>query len=321
MAMGGSISIKASAKINIGLRIGQRASDGYHPIQSVFQSISLDDEIILEWSDVSSKKSGEKDLIIEGDFDCPPEKTTLYKAARIFMSHCGLSANIRLKARKIIPAKAGLGGGSADAAAVLALFNAAFNAGVDDHTLSDLALRLGSDVPFFIHGGTALVSGRGERLKKLPPLREVGILLVCPTFSVSTPWAYAKLDQFRQVLSDNGKNAAVPGEVAEAEGSKTAALLSSPLETWPFKNDFSPMLYKEFPEYAALEKAFRALGAGFVSISGSGSSMYGLFESRAEAEEAHARIVAGAGGTKNEKALYGMALHAIKPLETSLRLG
>ncbi len=321
MAMGGSISINAAAKINIGLRIGQLASDGYHRIQSVFQSISLNDEIILEWDEIMSKRGGEKKLIIEGDFDCQPENTTLYKAAWFFMSHCDISATIRLKARKIIPAKAGLGGGSADAAAVLALLNEGFHAGVDDHTLSDLALKIGSDVPFFIHGGTALVSGRGERLKKLPPLREVGILLVCPPFGISTPWAYAKLDQFRHALSDKGIEAAVPGNVSEADESKTTELLSSPLDTWPFINDFTPMLYKEFPGYAALEEALRTLGAGFVSISGSGSSMYGLFESCAEAEEAHARIAARAGGTKNEKALYDMALHAIKPLETSLRLG
>jgi 4-diphosphocytidyl-2-C-methyl-D-erythritol kinase len=260
-------------------------------------------------------------VLVAGDFDCPQESTTLYKAAMLFLQRQGIRARLRISVDKGIPAKAGLGGGSADAAALLSLLNKAFNAGLNSGELAALGLAVGSDVPFFFRGGTALVHGRGELVETLPPLRALGILLICPSFGVSTAWAYNSLDSYRteqhEVLTPGllgkGSMGTVKREFIEA--------LGRPLSCWKFKNDFSPLLYREYPVYKEIEALLRSMGAAFVSITGSGASIFGLFDSLENAREAKKRLLEEGRDRAARKLLYGMALHAIKPLETSLRLG
>ena len=332
--MDNRLGATAFAKINIGLRIGPRSSDSYHPIISLFQSVSLSDHIALRWSEGGDKSGApredgdgkEGEVVVDGDFDCPPEATTLYKAAVVFLRGLGIRARLRIDVDKGIPAKAGLGGGSADAAALLVLLNQAFKTGLGPGEIAELGLSVGSDVPFFFSGGTALVHGRGELIETLPPSREFGILLIQPSFGVATPWAYGALDSYRAARRGYADLCQWDARTIEAKKREIVEELKKPLSDWGFVNDFAPLLYREYPAYRELDLLLRSAGAAFVSISGSGSSIYGLFENPGEALEAKARLLedvaledAAEGGTG--KLLYGMGLHAIKPLETSLRLG
>ncbi len=318
----------AFAKINLDLRIGPKADNGYHSILSIFQSVSLGDEICLNvLSDFKNQEAGsgiaiqkDSDILVEGEFDCPPERTTLYKAASIFLRRQGIKTRLHIKVVKGIPAKAGLGGGSADAAAILILLNKAFKTGLDTEELSSIGLSIGSDVPFFLTGGTAFVHGRGERIEPLPPLGKMGILLLCPSFGVSTDWAYTALDSYR-AKEPRGRYDA-PWDMENIEARKlqiTEELKNSP-RLWTFQNDFVPLLYNEYPIYQAIEALLRSEGAAFISISGSGSTVFAIFDSLGKAEEVKKSLTIAQQADVSQKLLYGMALHAIKPLETSLRL-
>ncbi len=324
----------AYAKINLHLSIGPKAEDGFHSIASLFQSISLADRISLALPDIQEgleKEQGgrkverggqaEPDIVVEGEFDCLPESTTLYKAARLFLERQGIRSRLYIRVDKGIPAKAGLGGGSADAAALLVLLDKAFGTGLDQRELIDLGLSVGSDVPFFFKGGTAFVHGRGELIEVLPPIRDLGILLICPSFGVSTGSAYAALDAWRAEKPIEGNSRPWDKTVPEEKKRQILDELGKPLDCWAFKNDFSPVLYREYPIYKPIEALLHSEGAAFVSVSGSGSSIFGLFESQENARQAKERLIGDGVEESTRKLLYGMALHAIKPLETSLRLG
>jgi 4-diphosphocytidyl-2-C-methyl-D-erythritol kinase len=336
-------SAVAYAKINLHLSIGPRAEDGYHPIASLFQSVSLADRVSLTLGkDAEKKKSmgakglrledgesgaegceghAEQDIIVEGDFDCPFEDTTVYKAARLFSERYGIRRALTVVVQKGIPAMAGLGGGSADAAAVLVLLNKAFGLGLDTDELAGIGLSVGSDVPFFFRGGAVFVHGRGEAVEPLKPLENIGILLICPSFGVSTGWAYAALDALR---AENGSEyRPIPWGRAAVETERRRILddLKKNPRRWSFKNDFSSVLYREYPVYEQIEALLYSLGASFVEVSGSGSTMFGIFDSPESALQAKERISGARAEEPVRKLLYGMALHAIKPLETSLRLG
>jgi len=327
--MDNRLGATAFAKINIGLRIGPRSSDSYHPIMSLFQSVSLSDHIVLRWWEDgdrggTSRGGGggkEGEVVVVGDFDCPPEATTLYKAAMVFLRGLGIWARLRIEVDKGIPAKAGLGGGSADAAALLVLLNKAFSTGLGPGEIAELGLSVGSDVPFFFNGGTALVHGRGELIERLPSSREFGILLIQPSFGVATPWAYGALDSYRAGRRGYADLCQWDARAVEAKKREIVEELEKPLSDWGFVNDFAPLLYREYPAYGRLDLLLRSAGAAFVSISGSGSSIYGLFDNPEKALEAKERLLEAAVGGATGKLLYGMGLHAIKPLETSLRLG
>ena len=316
--MNRQLSIKAFGKINIGLGIGYPRLDGYHPLRSVFHSIEIADTLILE-------KSGDDTILVEGSFDCPMEKTTVYGAAALFKRITGEKGGVKIAVKKEIPTKAGLGGGSADAAAALVALNALYDARLGGSELSAMAARIGSDVPFFLSGGAAIVSGRGEIIKPIKPRNDFGILLVWPGFGISTAWAYASLDSWRAKTKLPQEN------VGQFMGGGSASELSMaeemesrfrmPPETWEFRNSFAEMLYGTNPIYPSIESALRETGASFVSITGSGSCIYGIYASIDDARCAEEKLKAAIQKRNAEKTLYGMALHAIKPLETSLLLG
>jgi 4-diphosphocytidyl-2-C-methyl-D-erythritol kinase len=328
-----SLSATAFAKINIGLSIGPKSQDSFHPIVSLFQSVSLGDDILLDWSGdwekstVSGNRAEGKpteegfDVSVDGDFDCPGKSTTLFKAAAAFLGRLGISARLKIRVEKRIPAKAGLGGGSADAAALLVLLDKAFGTGLETRQLAELGLAVGSDVPFFFRGGTALVHGRGELIETLPSLRDFGILLIHPPFGVSTPWAYAALDRYREQRGGLQDSSLWDEGVIVEKKREIIKALGKPLGEWKFGNDFSSLLYKEYPVYRRLESFLRSKGADFVAISGSGSSIFGLFGNLEKAQAAKESLGRASEGEALRKLLYGMRLHALKPLETSLRLG
>ncbi|MHB0896793.1 MAG: 4-(cytidine 5'-diphospho)-2-C-methyl-D-erythritol kinase [Spirochaetales bacterium] len=315
--MNRQISIKAFGKINIGLDIGYPRLDGYHPILSIFHSLEIFDTLMLE-------KSSDDAILVEGSFDCPMETTTIYKAAELFKRVAGVKAGIKLAVKKEIPTMAGLGGGSVDAAATLVALNALYDARLDRAELGAMAAQIGSDVPFFLAGGAAIVSGRGEIIKPIEPRNDFGIILVWPGFGISTAWAYAALDSWRAKakLHEESAQKLHGSSAPDASGADEmeSRFRLSP-KKWGFSNSFGEMLYNTHPVYLSIEMALRETGADFVSITGSGSCMYGIYSSNDEARGAEGKLKAAIQKRNAEKTLYGMALRAIKPLETSLLLG
>lgn len=276
--MGKVHSVLAPAKINLHLRVYGRRADGFHGIRSVFQAISLADGL-----SVGSLKQSNK-IEICGDFDCPVKATTIYKAVLAWREATGDSRGVELRVAKRIPAGAGLGGGSSDAAATLRALNALSGLGLGAERLASIGAKVGSDVPFFLFsatvGAAALVSGRGEIVEPFPGREDFGLLLCLPGFPSSTPAAYALLDRER------------PDDAAEADPSAEALLGAYRGEpaSWPYANSFEGPLFRAYPALAEAAAALRFEGASFVRMSGSGSTVYGVFPTGEEAASAALRL-------------------------------
>jgi 4-diphosphocytidyl-2C-methyl-D-erythritol kinase len=182
--------IRAYAKINLGLRVLGGREDGYHEIRTLMQSISLADELELE-----PRPSGVT-LEVEPDLGIPPEENLVYRAARLILARAGCSEGVHIRLLKRIPAGAGLGGASSDAAATLAGINELFQLGFRKEELKALGLELGSDAPFFFEGGLCRAEGRGERLSRLPsPFSDHFIVLLKPPCALRTAEVYAEFDR------------------------------------------------------------------------------------------------------------------------------
>ena len=180
----------AFAKVNLTLDVLGKREDGYHDLQSVMQTISIRDDVEI---DVGTGKPWVLECSRE-DIPCGPENLA-WKAAKVFCDSLKIDPNgLAIRITKRIPSGAGLGGGSADAAAVLRALNRHFDSPLSILALAELGARVGSDVPFCVVGGTAMVEGRGERLRKLPDMPECVFVVCKPEFSVSTPELYQKLD-------------------------------------------------------------------------------------------------------------------------------
>lgn len=262
-----NLRLRAPAKLNLGLRILGVRPDGFHDIRSVFQEISLADMILLR----TEAGCGRISLCCPGS--CLPEDggNLAWKAAESFLSATGLGLDVSMEVHKRIPLYAGLGGGSSDAASVLTGLAEATGADID---LAPLAESLGSDVPFFLKGGAALVEGRGERLSPLPAIRFHAVLLH-PRIRVSTPWAYAEWDLRSASLTGRG-----PVEHDSALSAAWHEGKPFPHGLW---NDFLPLLEERFPEIAALARFLRGSCESW-GLSGSGPTLYALFRTELQAE-------------------------------------
>ncbi len=187
--------LKAYAKINLALAIQNRRRDGYHNLSTIMQTVSIYDRVTL-------KKSNQITCNINDDFIPSGEKNIAFKAAKVFFEFTGIDAGVDIVIDKKIPYGAGMGGGSADAAAVFLGLNKLYCANVSENSLVQLASKVGADVPFLLKGGTALAEGIGEIITNIKPLPECNILIVKPSISVSTVDAYNEYDK----LADEAKN-------------------------------------------------------------------------------------------------------------------
>jgi len=254
------IKLRAYAKINLGLRILGKRADGYHDIETILHRIDIYDELSFSKSETISLEtdapeipSGEENLCIRG--------------ARLLSSHSGAKGGARISLRKKIPAGAGLGGGSSDAAATLLGLNELWGLDLKHEELHRLAAQLGSDVPYFVRKGTAYAAGRGEILEYFPLKLPYWIVVMYPNIHVSTAWAYQQVrieksdrkDDLRDNLVDNLHD----GEILKQL----------------IRNDFEPVVFRAHPELSEIKQEYYEHGALFAQMSGSGSSMYGLFES------------------------------------------
>jgi 4-diphosphocytidyl-2-C-methyl-D-erythritol kinase len=250
---------RAYAKINLGLLVLRRRPDGFHDIATVFHRIDLFDELELAASDRVTLASD--DPAIPTD-----ERNLCVRAALLLKEHLGISRGVDIRLTKRIPAGAGLGGGSSDAAVVLKHLPPLWGADIRKETLAGLALRLGSDVPYFLSTGSAFALGRGEILEPIDLRVPYTILLCNPGIHVSTAWAYAHV-----TLSAG----ADPGILKRL----LHGTLPSPGElARGLRNDFEECVFREYPGVGALKRTMIDGGAIFASMSGSGSSVYGFFD-------------------------------------------
>ncbi|MEY3387092.1 MAG: 4-diphosphocytidyl-2C-methyl-D-erythritol kinase [Bacteroidota bacterium] len=266
-----SFSVITNSKINLGLHVLGRRADGFHNIESIFVAIDLGDSLTFEAADQLSVECHPAVTL-------SPEHNIVHKAARLYAERFPSDAcGAKIIVNKRIPTGAGLGGGSGDAAATL-LSLARINGRLDDPGVVDLlqplAAECGSDVPFFLHSGVALVTGRGELVSPLDVPFPWTILLVCPGIHVNTANAYSTL----------GITSAKPSSNLEAKYSY--AVENHVINSVDFINDFESAVFPQQPFLAEIKQRLINVGADFASMSGSGSSVYGLFDSATKAAEA-----------------------------------
>jgi len=263
--------IRAYAKVNLGLRVSPPDEDGYHPLRSLFQAVSLGDDIDLVIGD-------EDEIVVVGGLGAPTDPSNLaWRAVEEMRAVTGSPARLRLHIEKRIPAMAGLGGASADAAGALVAAQRLLAAGFDD--VRSIAPALGSDVPFALVGGTAIVSGRGERVSPRPPAAGYALAIVVPPVELATPDVYRMWDAL-----DGPEGPVIPA----------GRLPPSLREYAPLGNDLYPAAVAAAP---ALEEWRVDLADRWgvpVAMTGSGSGLFGLFPTRSEAEDAATAVPVGA---------------------------
>ncbi|MCS6951418.1 MAG: 4-(cytidine 5'-diphospho)-2-C-methyl-D-erythritol kinase [Bryobacterales bacterium] len=266
--------IRALAKINLALHVLGRRPDGYHELRTIYQTISLADSLEFEYRPSRSTR-------IEVDCEPPIPDNLVVRAAEAVMEAAHIRGSVGIRLRKCIPAGAGLGGGSSDAAAVLLTLPVLAGRTLSLQELSGLAAQLGSDVPFFLLGGTALGVGRGEEVYPLPDLGRLYCVVVVPELKISTAEAYRSL---REKLTPERR----PFIIRDFQSAAWAAAMGAPPgdKGSSVGNDFEVLVFERFPELKSLKKRIERLHPVRVGLTGSGSGLFGLFRSRAEWEEA-----------------------------------
>ncbi len=268
------MTLPSFAKVNLTLDVRDRLPDGYHLIQSVIQQVSLSDEVTVQLTN-------EEGIQLHcTDDSLPTDSSNLaWKAAQRFYEKLGAPPRLYIELRKRIPLQAGLGGGSSNAGTVLRALNILHGYPLSPEELRRIAISLGSDVPFFLWGGTLLVEGRGDVLAPLPAPTSHPLLIAVPPVGVSTAWAYAQLDHERQLAGLEELPPPRTPVLAEAlrSGLDWVALLH---------NDFERVVLPAYPEILALRVRLMSSGALGTVLCGSGSAMMGVYPDDATAERA-----------------------------------
>ena len=259
--------LKSLAKINLDLRILHKRPDGYHELRTVFQTISLADTIIVEYE--PAKRTH---LTIDSDI---PDNLII-RAAQAVLDATRTTARINFRLTKNIPMGGGLGGGSSNASAVLLALPALMGVTpslTDRHVrLEEIAVSLGSDVPFFLHGGAAIALGRGTEMYPIADLKELPAIIVSTGLHVATGPAYAALNRGLTFTESSNKISGFQEFVRALDGSRRADLACALSE-----NDFEAVVFRQFPKLKSILGKLSKVSAA--RMTGSGSSMFALFES------------------------------------------
>jgi len=248
--------IKSFAKINLGLKVLNKRHDDFHNINSIFIQINLHDTLNF----IPAKKFS---IACDNNHIPTNHHNTIYKAYNILDEIYSFNNHYTILLNKKIPIESGLGGGSSNAAATLIMLNKIHNLNLNDKQLMEIGIKIGSDVPFFINGGCKLVSGRGEIINKYksPNLKSLSFLLFFPKFSISTSWAYKKIKNNLDNRLDSPKFPALD-EVVD----------------WKlFENSFEKVVGSAYPEILEIKELIMNTGALYSSLSGSGSTMFGVY--------------------------------------------
>ena len=263
------IDINSPAKINFGLNVVAKRSDGYHNIETIFYPIKLHDEITIKKSgsltfksNVESLSSGEDNLII--------------KAVNLLGKYLERKLCVDIVLKKNIPIGSGLGGGSSNAASILRGLQVLFNLNLSEKELFNIAVKIGSDVPFFLSPKPKFADGKGEKLKEIDFNIKYPMLIINPGIHVSTPWAYSRISPKKPEVNlfsiiNKGFN-----DFSELKEIVT--------------NDFEKIVFEKLPEIGKIKNYLYKFGADFALMTGSGSSLFGIFPDLMKAEEAEKKF-------------------------------
>jgi 4-diphosphocytidyl-2-C-methyl-D-erythritol kinase len=267
-----SVTIRSYAKINWTLDVLHRRADGYHELRTIFQTVSLHDRLRI------TETTGNIEIACS-DARVPRDETNLaYKAASLIRQAAGKSNGARIEIEKRIPVAGGLGGGSSNAAATLLGLAQLWQIDTAEPELTRMAARLGSDVPFFLVGGTALGIGRGEEVYPLEEVDCPNLLLVNQGQAVSTADAYARLSRLTTVESLR----IIPFTLHAAKGIHELPLAAS--------NDLESVVFAAHPEIAEVKRKLLEVGARHVVMSGSGGTVFGVFDNLEASERGRLRM-------------------------------
>ncbi len=270
------MQLKAYAKINLGLDVLRRREDGYHEVKMIMQTIRMYDRLELR------KLSG-PEIRVRTNLSFLPvnENNLVYKAAKLLLDEFGISQGIAIDLKKFIPVAAGMAGGSSDAAAVLFGVNRMFQLGLGQQELMDRGVKIGADIPYCILRGTALAEGIGERLTSISPMPDCQILIAKPGVNVSTRFVYENLhaDQITDHPDVDG--------MAEALKRQDLRGLAARMRDG---NVLERVTGPAYPVIGQIEEFMRASGALEAMMSGSGPTVFGIFEDPAAAKKAYQRL-------------------------------
>ena len=290
--------LRAIAKINLGLDILRKREDGYHEVRMIMQTIQMYD--VLEIRRV--KKPGIS-LSVNYPYIPNDERNLVYKAAKLLMDEFQVKSGVDIRLEKFIPVAAGMAGGSSDAAAALVGINRLFKLGLSEKDLMDRAVNIGADVPYCVMRGTALAEGIGEKLTRITPVPDCFVLIGKPGINVSTKAAYESLQ-----LDKITTHPDIDGMIKDIECGNLLAM------TEKMGNVFEPGIIGKYPVIGEIKELMEAHGALKAMMSGSGPTVFGIFDDRKKMEAAAAALresrlaktvfateVTKAGGRTNDK--------------------
>jgi 4-diphosphocytidyl-2-C-methyl-D-erythritol kinase len=280
MSIGKEVSIESPAKINLHLEVGEKREDGYHSITSLFQTITLFDIITIRRIEEADR------CTIRGLDAIPLKENLMYRAYNKFRTRIHTSVanmpGVAIRIEKRIPSAAGLGGGSSNAAAVLHGLNILCGTNFSNTELARMGTDIGSDVPFFCHTSPlALVRGKGEKIEPIDSPRILRGILISPEQEIKTEEAYGWIDSQRQRESATVR--ITTDDIVKDYTTKTP-------DAWRCHNSFTTVICDRYPEIKAIFRKIYVLGASYVSVTGSGSALYGLFDSEAKRIDAFEQL-------------------------------
>jgi 4-diphosphocytidyl-2-C-methyl-D-erythritol kinase len=306
-----TVAVRSFAKINLGLYIGAARADGFHELRTVYQTIALHDVIRV----AVGRGSGIEISCTNKDPRVPLDSSnTCYRIAERVMAELGSRGRVRIEIDKRLPVQGGLGAASSNAVATMIALERALKKKLSGAARLRIAAATGSDLPLFLVGGTALGVGRGEEVYPLDDFPALPMVVVTPSVGVSTPQAFADWDRLcgdgaprlteaipsdrlfevgcvlSTWLSSSNNISGLPNTGASAKGGSRAGKLLSDLVRTGIENDFEKVVFPKYPELRDIKGALERAGSKYASLSGSGSTLYGLFRSRAHAVKAAGRL-------------------------------
>ena len=262
--------LQAFAKINLGLDVLGKREDGYHEVRMIMQTIRMYDQLDM-------RKSVEPGIHLTTNKKYIPvdENNLVWRAAKLMMDTCGIMEGVSIHLHKVIPEAAGMAGGSSDAAATLVGMNRLFHCGLSKEKLMELGVQIGADVPYCVLRGTALAEGIGEKLTVLPPMPDCWILIGKPGISVSTKYVYTTLD-----LNTDTVHPDIDGMKKALEDGNLYGI------TERMGNVLQDVTIPAYPEVERIKEQMKTLGAVNAMMSGSGPTVFGIFDNEEKAQEA-----------------------------------
>jgi 4-diphosphocytidyl-2-C-methyl-D-erythritol kinase len=316
-----TVVVRSFAKINLGLYIGDRRQDGFHELLTVYQTIGLHDVIR-----VSVVRGNGMEICCEDSRVPKDDSNTCIRMAEKVMAVAKGKGRVKIEIEKRLPVQGGMGGASSNAVATMLALERALKKSLPAQERLHIAAEVGSDLPLFLLGGTVLGVGRGERVYPLEDLPAIACAVVTPKVGVSTPKAFAEWDRLRDASTPRRESAGRSDKLTDAPSSDRMSELGLGLSAWlsesysgapsrrgrrenpllelvraGIKNDFEEVVFPEYPEVSEARDALVRAGAKYASLSGSGSTVYGLFAGKEEARKAAGKL-SGMGWAANATA-------------------